>query len=94
MLGLAALAAGPLVYRMDPVSHAYPAIVLALLLWLAAHALVGMVMQGYCLARRLAGRITATHDADLRNVLLYWHFLAFTAVVTVATIAVFPALSR
>jgi cytochrome c oxidase subunit I+III len=44
----------------------------------------------YCVARRLAGRMTATCEIDMANVVLYWHFSALTAVVTVAVIAGFP----
>ena len=51
---------------------------------------VGVIMQVYCLARRLAGRMTARHDIDITNVALYWHFAAITVVITVAVIAGFP----
>ena len=47
-------------------------------------------MQLYCLARRLAGCMTARYDIDITNVALYWHFNAITVVVTVAVIAGFP----
>lgn len=47
-------------------------------------------MQLYCVARRLAGRMTARLDAEIVNVALYWHFTALTAVMTVAVIAGFP----
>ena len=47
-------------------------------------------MQLYCVARRLARRMTARYDQDIVNVALYWHFVAATALVTVAVIAGFP----
>ena len=47
-------------------------------------------MQGYALARSLAGRMDPVHDADLRNVTVYMHFYALTAIVTYATIGLFP----
>jgi cytochrome c oxidase subunit I+III len=47
-------------------------------------------MQLYCVARRLAGRMTARHDMEISNVALYWHFLAVTVLITVAVIAGFP----
>ena len=47
-------------------------------------------MQLYCVARRLAGRMTARYDIDIANVTLYWHFTVVMAVVTVAVIAGFP----
>ena len=33
------------------------------------------------------------HDIDIRNVALYWHFIAIKLLVTVATIAGFPLLA-
>ena len=47
-------------------------------------------MQLYCLARSLAGRLTPEHDMELHNVVLYWHFMAITAVITFAVIGLFP----
>jgi cytochrome c oxidase subunit I+III len=91
--GGAALLAGPWVTGLDPASHVYPAIVWVLAIWTALHALVGAIMQLYCLARRAAGRMTAEHDIDIANVTLYWHFAALTAAVTVAVIAGFPLVS-
>jgi cytochrome c oxidase subunit I+III len=61
-----------------------------LALWTVVHVAVGLIMQLYCVARRLAGRMTAKHDIDIHNVALYWHFMAFTAALTVAVIAGFP----
>ena len=54
---------------------------------------LGVLMLLYCLSRRLAGRMTAMHDIDIRNVALYWHFIAIKLLVTVATIAGFPLLA-
>jgi cytochrome c oxidase subunit I+III len=85
-----ALITGPWTTGLDPTSHVYPAIVWVLVIWTATHAAVGLVMQVYCLARRLAGRMDAQHDIDIANVVLYWHFVAFTSVITVAVIAGFP----
>ena len=56
------------------------------------HGIVGVVMQVYCLARRVAKRMDAEHDIDIVNVTLYWHFVAVTALITVATLAGFPRL--
>ena len=47
-------------------------------------------MQLYCVARRLAGRMTARHDMDIGNVTLYWHFTAATVVAAIAVIGGFP----
>jgi cytochrome c oxidase subunit I+III len=88
--GIAALVAGPWRSGLDPAAHVYPAIVWALVIWTALHATVGVIMQLYCLAARLAGRLCAAHDIDITNVALYWHFVAITTVIAVAVISYFP----
>ncbi|WP_159994666.1 cytochrome c oxidase subunit I [Roseomonas sp. 18066] len=95
-LGLASGAAmlwAPWQAGLDPVSHAYPATVWVLLGWAALHLLLGFVMQSYCLARSLAGKLTQRHDIDIHNVVLYGHFAAITGAVTLAVTALFPLLS-
>jgi cytochrome c oxidase subunit I+III len=88
--GGAALIAAPWASRLDPTQHVYPAVVWILAAWAAAHVGIGVIMQIYCVARRLAGRMTARHDIDLGNTSLYWHFCLLTLLVTVAVIAGFP----
>jgi cytochrome c oxidase subunit I+III len=87
--GAAALLVAPGHSGLDPRAHVYPAIVTVLLGWTALHAVLGALMQGYCAVRRWARRMDGFHDADLVNVGLYWHFLALTALVTVAVVAGF-----
>jgi heme/copper-type cytochrome/quinol oxidase subunit 3 len=89
-LGGAGLLVGPWLAGLDPTSHAYPATVWVLVGWTVAHAGIGLVMQLYCIARSLARRLTPEHDIDMWNVSLYWHFMAITAVVTWAVVALFP----
>jgi cytochrome c oxidase subunit I+III len=100
-LGTAAIASGaggvaglvgPHVHGMDPVLHVYPAIVWIIAIWIAVHALVGVIMQLYAIARSAAGRMTATYDGDVRNITVYQHFLAFSGLVAFATLAWFPRL--
>jgi cytochrome c oxidase subunit I+III len=88
--GGGALLAGPWVTGLNPQSHVYAATVWLLVIWTALHVAIGVIMQLYCVARRIAGRMTARYDMEITNVTLYWHFTAFTAVVTVAVIAGFP----
>jgi cytochrome c oxidase subunit I+III len=88
--GSAALFAGPWLSGMDPTRHAYDATVYVLVVWTVAHTAVGVIMQLYCVARRLAGRMTARHDIDIQNTGLYWHFMTIMAVITVAVIGGFP----
>jgi cytochrome c oxidase subunit I+III len=88
--GGAALLAGPWITGLQPTQHVYPAIVWLLVIWTAFQVAVGMIMQAYCVARRLAGRMTARYDIDISVVALYWHFTALTAGMTVAIVAGFP----
>lgn len=90
LAGGAAILAGPWLTGLNPKSHVYPAIVWLLAIWTALHAAVGALMHAYCLASRLAGRMSARHDIDMWNVTLFWHFVALTAGITVAVIAGFP----
>jgi cytochrome c oxidase subunit I+III len=92
--GAAALLAGPWFTRLDPTSHVYPATVWLLVIWTAFHVVIGVVMHGYCVARRMARRMTARYDCEIVNVAVYWHFVALTVVITVAVIAGFPLLVR
>jgi cytochrome c oxidase subunit I+III len=90
LAGGAALIAGPWFTGLDPTRHVYPATVWILVIWTAAQAVVGVIMQLYCIARRVAGRMTARYEIDISNVALYWHFTALTVAITVAVIAGFP----
>jgi cytochrome c oxidase subunit I+III len=90
--GSGAIVAGPWVTKMDPTEHVYSATVWLLAIWTALHGLLGAVMQGYCIARRAAGRMSGRYDIDIQNVGLFWHFTAITVAITVAVIAGFPAL--
>jgi cytochrome c oxidase subunit I+III len=90
LAGGVALAAGPWITGLDPTSHVYPATVWILVAWTNLQTAVGVLMLLYCIARRMAGRMTARYDIDISNVALYWHFTALTAATTVAVIAGFP----
>ena len=93
LAALAAGLAGPWASGLEPTLHVYPAIVWTLAIWTAAHSGVGAIAQGYTLARSLGGRMTPTHDADVRNTTVFCHFLLFTAAVTYVTIGLFPVVS-
>ncbi|PVA05526.1 cytochrome c oxidase subunit I [Thalassorhabdomicrobium marinisediminis] len=75
---------------LDPTSHVYPAILWALMVWLVVHVGAGVIMQGYCLAGSLAGKLTPLYDADLHNVALFWHFIGLKALVTAAVLGLVP----
>jgi cytochrome c oxidase subunit I+III len=91
--GGAAMLAGPLLADMDPAAHVYQATVWLLLIWSVVHLGLGVLMHGYCAARRAAGRMTARHEVDIANVTLYWHFCTLTVLTTVAVVAGFPLVS-
>ncbi|MBO1076709.1 cytochrome c oxidase subunit I [Roseomonas marmotae] len=78
---------------LDPQAHVYPAAVWVLLGWAALHLAVGVLMQSYCMARSLAGKLTTRWDIDIQNVVLYWHFAAITGAVTLAVVTLFPLLA-
>ncbi|MGR3592975.1 MAG: cytochrome c oxidase subunit I [Limimaricola soesokkakensis] len=80
------------VMDLDPASHVYPAMMWALMVWVVAHGIVGTIMQFYCLAGSLFGKLTPRYDADLWNVTLFWHFLGLTALVTGAMMGIVPRL--
>ena len=89
----AALVAGPVTTGLDPTTNSYPAIVWALAVWIVLHLATGMLMQGYCLARSIFGKMTPRHDADIRNVTLFWHFMGFSALLTSLVVGGFPLLA-
>ncbi|KPQ05460.1 MAG: cytochrome c oxidase subunit I [Rhodobacteraceae bacterium HLUCCA12] len=86
--GALALAVLPL----EPAAHVYPAVICAIALWIGAHAALGFVMQLYCLAGSIAGKLTPRHDADLCNVTLFWHFFVLSSLVACAVIGLAPRL--
>ena len=96
-LGLAPLAAAGgataligSVLHLEPSSHVYPAILCALAIWICVHAGVGLIMQLYCLAGSVFGKLTPRYDADIWNVSLYWHFVTLAAVMTCAVLGLAP----
>jgi cytochrome c oxidase subunit I+III len=93
-VGGVTLLAGPYLAAMDPKAHVYQATVWLLLIWSAGHVVLGILMNAYCVARRLAGRMTAEYDIEIANVALYWHFATLTTVVTVAVVAGFPLVAK
>lgn len=96
VLALASAAAmlwAPWQAGLNPTEHAYTATVWVLLIWTALHLVLGVLMQGYCLAGSLAGKLTARWDIDIHNVVLYWHFAALTGLTTIAVVALVPLVS-
>ena len=63
-----------------------------LILWLGLHLLLSWVMHLYTTARIWRRICTGDYRADLMNLTLFTHFLALTAVVTFALLALFPML--
>ncbi|WP_149755236.1 cytochrome c oxidase subunit I [Roseivivax sediminis] len=75
---------------LAPSSHVYPAMMWALVVWTCAHVAAGVVMQGYCLAGTIFGKLTPRYDADLWNTTLFWHFLVVSCLITAAMIGILP----
>ncbi len=102
ILGGAALAAAaggtllvlaPWSSGLDPTAHAYPAMVWLLVGWVVCHLAIGILMQGYCGARRAANRLSARFDIDIRNTVLFWHVSLAISAVTIGVVAFAPVLS-
>ncbi|OWU84090.1 cytochrome B561 [Oceanicola sp. 22II-s10i] len=90
---VAAAGAAALIYavvELEPASHVYPAILWALAIWIAVHSGAGVIMQVYCLAGSLFGKLTPRYDADIWNVSLFWHFVTISALVTCAVLGLAP----
>lgn len=77
---------------IDPTAHVYSSMLWLLVGWTVLHVVIGAVMQLYCAARRLAGKMDARHDIDIVNATLYWHFVLLTAAVTIAVVVGSPRL--
>ena len=92
LVAAAALLAHPYFSGFNPAAGVYPAIIWLLAIWSALHLAIGVIMLLYCTARRVAGRMTATHDIDIVNVALYWHFAMVTVAITIAITAGIPFL--
>jgi len=90
ILGPAGLVEALMAAGLDPTRHAWDATCWVLVLWLGAHAGAGALMALYCVAGIAFRKLTPRWDADLGNVVLYWHFLGLTAVVTLALLGLFP----
>ncbi|WP_420485433.1 cytochrome c oxidase subunit I [Heliomarina baculiformis] len=78
------------VWTLEPTSHVYPAILWALAIWVVVHTGVGVIMQVYCLAGSIFGKMTPRYDADIWNVSLFWHFHVLSAVVACAVMGFAP----
>jgi len=77
---------------LAPQSHAFPAMMYALGVWTSAHTVLGVVMLLYCIAGSCFGKLTPRYDADLRNTVLFWHFLCLTGLCTALLMGAFPRL--
>jgi cytochrome c oxidase subunit I+III len=92
LAGAATLIWGLWTAGLDPKVHVYAATLWLIAIWTALHAVIGAIMQMYCLARRWAKRMTAQYDIDICNTVLYWHFVALTTAAAVTVLAVFPSM--
>ncbi|NDV51143.1 cytochrome c oxidase subunit I [Salipiger sp. PrR003] len=77
---------------LNPTETSFDATVWVLILWMGLHLLLDAVMRLYVAARIWRGRCTPRYRADCVNLTLFTHFLALTAVVIFALLALFPML--
>ena len=82
--------AGPWHTPCDPTAHVYPAIVWMLVIWVLAHAARRRRHAALLPGAQPRRPADAGARHRLRNVALYWHFMALTAVITFAVIGLFP----
>ncbi|QQA41915.1 cytochrome c oxidase subunit I [Pelagovum pacificum] len=78
------------VLHLDGKEHVYPAVMSAITIWIVAHAAVAVVMQLYCLAGSVFGKMTPRHDADIWNVTLFLHFHAISVLVAGGVMGLAP----
>ncbi|WP_163850131.1 cytochrome c oxidase subunit I [Pseudooceanicola aestuarii] len=90
-LGIAAMLGA--VTALEPTTHVYPAILCALAVWIIVHAGLGTIMQLYCLAGSIFGKLTPRYDADLWNISLFWHFHALSVAVAGAVMILVPGVA-
>ncbi|HYE88101.1 MAG TPA: hypothetical protein VEA16_17180, partial [Vicinamibacterales bacterium] len=90
--GVAGLLLHPYWAGLNPRATVYASVIWLLAIWASVQAAIGMVMLLYCVARRLAGRMTAKYDMDIVNVELYWHFTAATILIALGITAGIPRL--
>ncbi|GGG84909.1 cytochrome c oxidase subunit I [Salipiger pallidus] len=91
-LGIGAWAWSAYTKGLDPTVHSFDAMVWMLILWLFLHLLLSWLMHLYVAARIWRGICTPDYRADMMNLTLFTHFLALTAVVIFALLALFPIL--
>ncbi|WP_425072203.1 cbb3-type cytochrome c oxidase subunit I [Sagittula sp. S175] len=91
-LGLGAWYWAASVVGLDPTVTSFDAMVWMLILWMGLHLLLSWVMHLYVAARIWAGICTPEYRADIINLTLFEHFVAVTAVVIFALLALFPLL--
>ncbi len=94
LLAVAAVLSIPAAAALDPTAHAYQATVWIVAIWTAAHLGVGVIMQGYVIARSFAGILAPDNAADIWNTSLYWHFMMATAILAVAVLTGVPHLAE
>jgi cytochrome c oxidase subunit I+III len=75
-MSLAALAHFQAIAPSNPIADGRAAVVYAMFWWQALHAIVALLMAGFCLARRRAGLLSATHRVVWDNTRLFWWYSA------------------
>jgi cytochrome c oxidase subunit I+III len=96
-LGLAAFGAS-LLWLADeglvPSRHAYDATVWTVVVFATAHYGLGALMAGYCMARNVAGKLTARYPGDLENVMLFFTFATLMTFVAAGVAGFYPLVAQ
>jgi cytochrome c oxidase subunit I+III len=75
----------------DPTAHSFGAITWATMLWAAAYGGVAVLMGLFCLARLLAGRLSAFYALSMINAHLFWQYAAAQALLALVVVHLFAA---
>jgi len=75
---------------VDPRGNAVGAAIWAIAGYHLIHLGIVLLMGLYALARSLAGRLTREHDADMKNISLFWHYTSVQGAVAVAVLYLMP----
>ena len=75
---------------LQPESHAYDAIVSAVLGWQGLHVIVLILMTGYVLARLLSGLLDRERRVTFDNTRLLWHYMVAQGIAGIVLVHVLP----
>jgi len=75
-----------------PATHAYGSMFFTVTGFHGAHVFIGLLMNGFVLARALAGHFSADEHEPVRIAGLYWHFVDAVWIAVFSSLYLFPRL--